>query len=196
MPDPTLERLQPILEKFSSAGRTALLPSLHATQELFGYIPESAAQAIAIQLKIPLVDVYGVITFYSHFHDRPVSKSVIHVCNDPVCALAGSDGYFKRMRELLESQGESTITLERAPCLGLCDIAPSMMVVGDLQERIQKLGWRELVANTSRKHQTTVSGDVAVLTRNCGKGKTTWLADYRASGGYAGSGKSTHHAAN
>lgn len=186
MPDPTIESLQPILEKFSSAGRTALLPSLHAAQELFGYIPEFAAQAIANQLKVPLVDVYGVITFYSHFHDRPVSKSVIHVCNDPVCALAGSDGYFKRMRESLETRGESTVTLERSPCLGLCDIAPSMMVIGDLQDRIQKTGWRELVSNTSRKHQTTVSGDVAILTRNCGKGKTTWLTEYRASGGYAG----------
>lgn len=186
MPDQTLESLQPVLKKYATAGRTALLPILHAAQEIYGYIPEFAAAEIAKNLSIPLVDVYGVITFYSHFHDKPVSETVVHVCNDPVCAMAGSDGYFKLMRESLQDKGDGSITLERAPCLGLCDIAPSVMIEGDVHKKVRKLGWREMVANTSRKHQTLVGGDVAILTRNCGKGKTTWLAEYRASGGYAG----------
>jgi NADH:ubiquinone oxidoreductase subunit E len=115
MPDQTLESLQPVLKKHASSGRTALLPVLHAAQEIYGYIPEFAAEAIATGLRIPLVDVYGVITFYSHFHDKPVSEAVVHVCNDPVCAMAGADGYFKLMRESLQDKGDGSITLERAP---------------------------------------------------------------------------------
>ncbi len=186
MEDLKLELLLPVLEKYASSGRTALLPSLHATQEIYGYIPSFAATAIARNLSVPLADVYGVITFYSHFHDKPVSEAVIHVCSDPVCAMAGSEGYFKLMRESMQNKGEETITIERAPCLGLCDIAPSMMVQGEYQKQLRRHGWREMVANTSRRHQTLVGGDVSILTRNCGRGKTTWLSEYRASGGYTG----------
>lgn len=186
MPDLNLELLSPVLDKYASSGRTALLPALHAAQEIYGYIPEPAARAIAGCLSIPLADVYGVITFYSHFHDKPISEAVIHICSDPACAMAGADGYFKLMSESLQNKGQETITIERAPCLGLCDIAPSMMVQGDYQRQLRRHGWREMVANTSRRHQTLVGGDVAVLTRNCGRGKTTWLSEYRASGGYLG----------
>lgn len=184
MPDLNLELMRSVLDKYASSGRTALLPALHAAQEIYGYIPEPAARAIAGCLSIPLADVYGVITFYSHFHDKPVSEAVIHVCSDPVCAMAGSEGYFKLMRESLQHKEQETISIERAPCLGLCDIAPSMMIQGEYQKQLRKHGWREMVANTSRRHQTLVGGDLAVLTRNCGKGKTTWLSEYRASGGY------------
>jgi NADH-quinone oxidoreductase subunit F len=186
MPDMNLELLQPVLEKYAATGRTSLLPSLRAAQEIYGYIPEFAAEAIAKNLQVPLADVYGVITFYSHFHAKPVSEAIIHVCSDPVCAMAGSEGYFKLMRESMHNKGKDTITIERSPCLGLCDIAPSMLVQGEYQKQLRRSGWRDMVANTSRRHQTLVGGDVAVLTRNCGKGKTTWLADYKASGGYSG----------
>ena len=43
-----------------------------------------------------------------------------------------------------------------------------------------------MVSNTSRKHLTTVGGDERQLTKNCGRGKTTWLEEYRAVKGYEG----------
>jgi NADH-quinone oxidoreductase subunit F len=38
-----LTPLQPFLSEFSPQGRTALLPALHAAQDIYGYIPEEAA---------------------------------------------------------------------------------------------------------------------------------------------------------
>ena len=186
MPEMNMDQIQHILEPYAMSGRTGLLPVLHKVQEIYGYVPEGAAREVSSTLGIPLADIYGVITFYSHFHDKPISKALIHVCNDPVCAMAGADGYFKMMRDSIQGKNENTVTIERAPCLGLCDIAPSVMVQGDFHREGQKQGWREMVANTSRKHQTLVAGDVAILTRNCGRGKSTNLSEFRANGGYAG----------
>jgi NADH:ubiquinone oxidoreductase subunit E len=57
MPDMNLELLQPVLEKYAATGRTSLLPSLRAAQEIYGYIPEFAAEAIAKNLQVPLADL-------------------------------------------------------------------------------------------------------------------------------------------
>ena len=63
----------------------------------YGYLPEPVAAEVARTLRVPLADVYGVIDFYALFYREPVGKTVIHVCDDPACAMAGADGVLKRM---------------------------------------------------------------------------------------------------
>ncbi|MCJ7625176.1 MAG: NAD(P)H-dependent oxidoreductase subunit E, partial [Anaerolineaceae bacterium] len=127
-----LSLLQPVLAKHAPDGRTGLLPALHEAQEIYGYQPESVSVEIARALSVPEADVFGVIEFYALFYSHPVGKTVIHVCNDPSCALAGADSIFKRMTQKLEIRiGETpTVTIERTPCLGLCEHAPSILVQG------------------------------------------------------------------
>jgi NADH:ubiquinone oxidoreductase subunit E len=88
--------LQLHLSKFADQGRTALLPALHSTQALLGYIPEQAAEVVGRILGVPLADVHGVIEFYSLFYSEPVGKTILQVCTDPPCALRGGE-------ELLQS---------------------------------------------------------------------------------------------
>ncbi len=100
-----LSPLKQILAGFSSQGRTALLPALHAAQAIYGYLPEPVASEVGRSLKVPLADVYGVIDFYALFYREPVSKTIIHVCGDPACAMAGADGILKRMtRQLVRDE--------------------------------------------------------------------------------------------
>ncbi|TLN20183.1 hypothetical protein FDZ74_05670, partial [bacterium] len=75
-----LTPFQPALAELGPQGRTALLPALHAAQEVYGYIPEEVAAAIGRALAVPLADVYGVIDFYAQFYREPAAKTVIHVC--------------------------------------------------------------------------------------------------------------------
>lgn len=184
MQETSLEALMPSLEQLSIKGRTALLPALHAVQEAYGYIPEAAAQAIAEKLNIPPAEVYGVITFYSNFRDEGSARSVIHVCSDPACVLAGADRSYQQLKGSLPQVSDEGIAVDRVPCLGLCDIAPCVMVTGGHHRQLTELGWEGIRLNINRKHHTRVAGDPALITRNCGKGKTTSLSDYRASGGY------------
>jgi len=189
MNDIDLTPLKALLSDLSPQGRTALLPALHAAQEHYGYIPESVAAEIARALRVPLADVYGVIEFYALFHREPVGKIVIHVCNDPACALAGADTVFKQISRQVEYALETgepvSVRVEKAPCLGLCDHAPALLVQNIPTTLSPEITWQELVTGGSRRPATFVGGDLRLLTARCGRGQTTHLEQYLAEGGYS-----------
>ncbi len=184
-----LAPLKQILAGYAPQGRTALLPALHAAQAMYGYLPEPVASEVGRSLKVPLADVYGVIDFYALFYREPVSKTIIHVCGDPACAMAGADGILKRMtRQLVrdEKGGEGTesVTIERAPCLGLCEQAPALLVQGAAVGDAGAASYRKLVADDHPHQANVVGGLCRLLTANCGREQPTSLAEYERSGGY------------
>ncbi len=183
-----LEPLKTTLVKLMPQGQTALLPALHAAQRLYGYLPEPAVIEVAQSLGVPLSEVYGVIDFYALFYRHPVGKTVIHICGDPACAMAGADGILKMMASHTEASLESpmpeTVTVERAPCLGLCEHAPAMLVQGVAVGEAGESTWEDLVSGRTSRPHSVVNGVIHKLTANCGHGKTTSLAEYIAGGGY------------
>lgn len=184
MTDLDLSPLQTMLESYASQGRTALLPALHDAQDLYGYLPEPVAAEIARSLQVPLVDVFGVIDFYAMFYRQPVGKTVIQVCNDPACALAGSESVYKRMTQHPESNAQGSITIEHAPCLGLCEHAPALLVQGAPVAKAGDQTWEDLVAGKGRRPKTVLGGSISVITANCGMDRTTSLKEYLERGGY------------
>jgi NADH-quinone oxidoreductase subunit F len=125
MSDFDLAPLYRALEGIAHQGRSALLPALHAAQEIYGYLPQPVAAEVGGILDVPLADVYGVIDFYSMFYRDAVGKTVIQVCDDPACGLAGSDELLEVVCrhfgiEAHEVSADGRYTVERAPCLGLC----------------------------------------------------------------------------
>ncbi|MBI5350115.1 MAG: NAD(P)H-dependent oxidoreductase subunit E, partial [Chloroflexi bacterium] len=95
MPDLDLSPLRTALKEFIPQGRAALLPALHAAQNIYGHLPEPVAAEVAATLKVPLADVHGVIEFYSMFYREPVGKTVARICADPACAMRGADSIIK-----------------------------------------------------------------------------------------------------
>jgi NADH-quinone oxidoreductase subunit F len=138
--------------------------------------------------------VYGVIDFYEMFRRRPGARTVVRVCSAPVCALAGADAVFASLSSYLKinpdqngqvsSDGE--FTLERAPCLGLCDHAPALLVGEAAVGHADPAQAAAICAQSGDRPVSFVRGDMRSLTANCGRGQPTSLADYRAGGGYSG----------
>jgi NADH-quinone oxidoreductase subunit F len=191
MSDPDLIRLQSILAEFAPQGRAALLPALHAAQQVRGWIPESVATEVGRALGVPLADVYGVIDFYEMLSRQPTGRTVVRVCNAPVCALAGGDdvadalcGYLKIEPGEVSSGGEFTV--EHAPCLGLCDRAPALLAGEAALGRASPQQAAEICAHRVERPISLVGGDIRILTSNCGQGHPTSLADYTSRGGYTG----------
>ena len=54
--------------------RSALIPMLLATQEELGYLTPDSIRIISEYLKIPEIEVYEVITFYSMLRTKPVGR--------------------------------------------------------------------------------------------------------------------------
>lgn len=127
-----MEKLEDILIDHKDV-QGGLMPVLHETQELFGYIPEEAQKRISEFLNIPLAEIYGVATFYSRFTLNPRGENTISVCLGTACYVKNAQGILDRLKEELKVEsGETTpdnkFTLEATRCLGCCGLAPVMMI--------------------------------------------------------------------
>ncbi|HWR61403.1 MAG TPA: NADH-quinone oxidoreductase subunit NuoE [Clostridia bacterium] len=127
-----MEKLEQILIDHKNV-QGGLMPVLHETQELFGYIPEEAQKRISEFLNIPLAEIYGVATFYSRFTLNPRGEYTISVCLGTACYVKNAQGVLDRLKEELKiAAGETTadgkFTLEATRCLGCCGLAPVMMI--------------------------------------------------------------------
>jgi NADH-quinone oxidoreductase subunit F len=191
MPDFDPIRLRSILAELAPQGRAALLPALHAAQQSHGWISEAVATEVARALGVPLADVHGVIDFYEMLSRRPIGRTVARVCSAPVCALAGADGLADSLcRHLRIQPGEVSsdgeFTVEQAPCLGLCDHAPALLIGEAALGRADQRQAAAICARAGERPVAFVGGDIRSLTANCGRGHPTSFAEYNRRGGYAG----------
>jgi NADH-quinone oxidoreductase subunit F len=191
MSDLDLNRLHSALEEIALQGRPGLLPALQTAQEIYGYLPEPVAAEVGRILRVPLVDVYGVIDFYSMLYREPVGRTVLRVCDDPACALAGSGALLESLGQRLEVDldqvsADGSITLERSPCLGLCEHAPAVLAGTAAVPKADPNRLEDILNGNGSQVGNTVAGDVRLLTENCGAGQPADLRTYQAGGGYQG----------
>ena len=191
MTDRELYPLGSILAELAPQGRAALLPALHAAQRTHGWISEAVATEVARVLDVPLADVYGVIDFYEMLSRQPIGRTVVRVCGAPVCALAGADALADSLcRHLQVEPGELSsdggFTVEHAPCLGLCDHAPALLVGEAALGQADPQRAAEICAGGETRPIAFVGGDIRTLTANCGHGHPTSFVEYTSRGGYAG----------
>ncbi len=123
----------------------SLIPVLQDIQSYYNYLPEEIFDEVSQKLNIPLIDVYGVATFYKSFSLTPKGKYIITVCTGTACHVRGGQRIADRIsRELEIKPGETTpdmnFTLETVNCLGCCAIGPIVMIDGEYygQMTIQK----------------------------------------------------------
>ncbi|MEW5867875.1 MAG: NAD(P)H-dependent oxidoreductase subunit E [Chloroflexota bacterium] len=179
------------LLELAPQGRSALLPALHLAQSVYGYLPQAVAAEVAQALRIPLAEVHGVIEFYSLFYAQPVGRTILRVCTDPACALAGGEQVLQALGQHLglepgETRADGEFTLERAPCLGLCEHAPALLANQIALGEASPEQAVHICQGQGRPLASKVYGDLRLLTANCGKGRPTSLSEYLASGGYTG----------
>lgn len=113
--------------------RGHLIQCLHRAQTLFGYLPTEVQEFVAEKLHLQQSDVYGVISFYSFFTDKPVGKYKINVCTGTACFVKGSGKILEEFKRTLKiEEGQTTedrkFTLGGIRCLGACSLAPIVMV--------------------------------------------------------------------
>ena len=191
MADNELTPLQSILAALAPQGRSGLLPALHAAQRIDGWISEPVATAVSRALGVPLADVCGVIDFYELFNRQPVGRTIVRVCSAPVCALAGAEAVIEALCRHLQTEpgdmsSDGAFTVEHAPCLGLCDHAPAVLIGEKAIGAANPAQAEAICTQTAGKALSIVDGDIRMLTSNCGAGRPTSWADYTTRGGYAG----------
>jgi NADH-quinone oxidoreductase subunit F len=106
--------------------RTMLLPALHALQSRAGWISDGGLNYVCERLTVPPAEAYGVATFYAMFSVEPKPKTVLHICDDLACRIAGADELIKGVSA--EPGSDRADQVVRSPCLGLCERAPAALL--------------------------------------------------------------------
>src|SRR5438552_16531363 len=137
----TMEEREEIEAKLADYPNTqaVCIEAMLIIQRHQGWVSDEKLRDLSELLRLSLADLDGVATFYNLIRRRPVGRHVALVCDSVSCWIMGSD----RMRDHLCSSlgttiGETTadgrFNLLTIVCMGACDHAPAMMIVGKLYE--------------------------------------------------------------
>jgi len=151
--------------------RDLLIEHLHLLNDHFCALFERHIVALAAEMRLPVVEVFEVASFYHHFQilqdDQPTPAITVRVCDSLSCQLAGSDTLLTQ----LQCDLGAAVQVIPAPCLGRCEQAPAAQV-----------GQKAVACATAQQVQTLVASRAVAphaLPEAIG------LQAYRAAGGYA-----------
>jgi len=104
----------------------SLIPALNAIQERVGWLPREELVALSRDVRRPLYEIEGLVSFYPHFRTEPPRKTEIRLCRDLSCWLRGADARIDAIRERYGTDAD--VEIVEGSCLGRCDIAPACTV--------------------------------------------------------------------
>lgn len=129
------ERIKTLITKYDNQ-KHALISILQDIQAEYQYLPKEALEITSQALKIPLIDIIGVATFYRSFSLKPKGKHQVTVCMGTACHVRGAPKILEEFeRKLNIETGDTTadgeFSLETVACLGCCAIGPVVVVDGN-----------------------------------------------------------------
>mgnify|MGYP000076525397 CR=1 FL=1 len=112
-----------------SIKRDELIEYFHLLQDKYGVLFDKHLVALSEISKLPLSEIYEVATFYAHFNIVKDAKSfdpikVVRVCESLTCELFGA----QKILQDLKTQNYENIKIVPGPCMGRCDVAPTVCV--------------------------------------------------------------------
>ncbi|MCX7702544.1 MAG: NAD(P)H-dependent oxidoreductase subunit E, partial [Planctomycetota bacterium] len=81
--------IKAIVEKYGG-NVDSLIAILQDIQGVYRYLPEDALREVAARLRLPLIQVYGVATFFKAFSLKPRGKHLVTVCLGTACHIRGA----------------------------------------------------------------------------------------------------------
>jgi len=139
----TEQRLNEIagLVKKYPAARSALLPVLHIAQEDFGFLSMEVQQLVADTLKLRLMVVREVVTFYTMFREQATGKYLMEVCTNAGCMLNGANELVEHMTQSLgirvgQTTPDGLFTVTEVECAGACSGAPVVQINNEYHEKV------------------------------------------------------------
>ena len=142
----------------SDRSKSAVMELLYIAQEQNqNWISQDAICYIADFLKMPVVKVLEIATFYTMYNLKPVGKYVLQVCGTTPCELSGSNILFDVCYSKLgirngETSKDGLFTLHEVECLGACANAPLLQINNQLYyENLTKDAFEALLDELANK---------------------------------------------
>lgn len=134
-----------------------LIAILHKIQEKYGYLSQDNMYEVAQRLKVPTSFVSGVATFYHYFKLKPRGYFHISICLGTACFVKGADLVLKAFQNELgidigETTADGVFSIEGARCIGVCALAPVLMINDIVYGNVKPTQVSELLSSLRAKY--------------------------------------------
>jgi NADH-quinone oxidoreductase subunit E len=139
-PPEARQRFDHILTRYPTR-EACLLPTLHLAQEVWGWISPEIVHYVGELLDLSPATVFGVVSFYNMYNQKPVGKYHLQVCTNLSCMVNRAYDIYEHLCEKLHVHpGQTTpdglYTVSEVECLGSCGTAPVVQVNNDYHEQM------------------------------------------------------------
>ena len=129
--------------------RDLLIEHLHVLNDHYRGLFERHIVALAAEMRVPVVEVFEVASFYHHFQilrdDQTAPAVTVRICDSLSCSLAGADTLLAQVQRDVEAG----VQVLAAPCLGRCEQAPAAQVGQQAVSQATPPQIKHLLANAS-----------------------------------------------
>jgi NADH:ubiquinone oxidoreductase, NADH-binding (51 kD) subunit len=159
----TTEDIKGVIEKRGSS-KEHLMFILRDLENISGnnQLEIDVLEKVAEITKIPKSTIAGFVGFYTMFKTNPRAPFIIRVCKSGPCHVMGARTIFDAVeRNLGIKPGEATpdglFYLEQCECLGVCSVAPAMMINYDIHGNLTEKKIKQILE--SYKSQKAIFGE-------------------------------------
>ena len=123
----------------AARSRDLLVEHLHKLQDHYGHLSHRHLLALAIEMELPMAEVYETATFYHHFdvlqaNETPPAALTVRVCESLTCEMFGAGKLIDDLRTTTDAAG---VRIQPVPCVGRCQAAPVAVVGANPIEHAQ-----------------------------------------------------------
>ena len=127
-----LDMLDAYIDTFENK-QLNIITILHYAQSVFEYLPKELQLHIARKINMPAVKINGIVSFYSFFSEKPVTKYTVDVCRGTACFVKGAQTLYDIFSQKLNIDEEGIsedglFSLNSIRCLGACGLGPIVKV--------------------------------------------------------------------
>jgi len=148
-PPEAQEKFEWLLTRYPTK-MAALLPTLHLAQETFGWISPEVVHYVGELLGLSPATVFGVVSFYNMYNQKPVGKYLIQVCTNLSCMVREAYDIYDHLNDKAgvppgQTTADGRFTIMEVECLGSCGTAPVVQVNNDYHENMDLRRMDELL---------------------------------------------------
>lgn len=145
-----IERIKEICESFNNS-HGEIINILHRVQSEFGFLPVEVQELISEQIRMPVAQIYGIVSFYSFFSMQPKGKYPISICLGTACYVRDSEKVLEEFKRQLgiglgELSADGKFSLDTLRCVGACGLAPVVLIGDKVYGRISPNQVKDIIA--------------------------------------------------
>jgi NADH-quinone oxidoreductase subunit E len=135
-----MEKFKELLTRYDDV-ESAILPVLHLAQEQNGWLSDDVLHTVSDLMKVPVIKLKEVVSFYDMFYDHETGRNVIQVCTNISCSMNGGREIFSGLLKEYKTKNMSPcddgrLYFQKMECLGACSDAPCMRVNNDYYGKV------------------------------------------------------------